>query len=148
MQFDMELGSELPDENRRWIFARERREISSTASSASIKAVAKLSGFEATASARSAATEKVDMRRNESGQWIVRHRCISRNQGTQRATGRGDPGQERAAATDLHKHRAAIDAPHHMVNRLGGRDRARVRQQINRCRDSGLRGAVTRNLNR
>ena len=91
---------------------------------------------------------KVDMRRNESGQWIGRHRCISRNQGAQRATGCGDPGQKRAAAADFNKHRPAIDASHHMVNRLGGRDRARVRQQINRCRDSGLRGAVTRNLNR
>ena len=41
-----------------WIFARERREVSSTASSASIKAAAKLPGLDATASASSAATEK------------------------------------------------------------------------------------------
>jgi hypothetical protein len=87
---------------------------------------------------------KVDMRRNESRQRIGRHGCIGRNQSAQRATGRRDPGQKRAAAADLHKDRAAIDATHYMVNRSGGRDGSCVGQQINRGRDSGLgtRGAV------
>jgi hypothetical protein len=60
---------------------------------------------------------KVDMRRNESRQRIGRHGCVGRNQGAKGAAGRGDSGQERAAAPDLDEDCAAIDATDHVVNR-------------------------------